>query len=259
MTSSSEILLEYPEPGFARLLLNRPDKGNAMSIEMMQLFCSAMVQLQERSDVRVLIIAGTGRLFCPGMDLLEVAEEKNADIMAELMRKIFLAISQAPYITIASIHGAAIAGGAGLALASDFIIAAKGTNIGFPEVQRGLVPAQVAVLLRRRLKASHLHELLLLGSPINSERALSIGLIDSIADHDDLRIQTSELARRAAGGAPQAVVMTKRLLAELAERPLEKDLELAISIFRQARSSGEAKEGITAFMERRKPSWIDKT
>jgi methylglutaconyl-CoA hydratase len=251
----SPLSVDRSHPGITLLTLNRPEKRNALNLELMELLCQAITESQSLPDQRALIITGAGPLFCSGMDLKESLLPDYVEPLAKMIARLLTTLYSSPLVTIAAVHGAAIAGGAGVMSACDFAIAATGTKIGYPEVHRGLVAAQVATLLRRQLQERQVRELLLLGELIEAERALAIGLINSITSIERLLPDALLLARRAQQGAPVAIAETKRLIAALAQKSLDDDLAIAIDFHHRARLSSESQEGITAFLQKRTPSW----
>ena len=166
-----------------------------------------------------------------------------------------LALYRTPLITIAALHGAAIGGGAGLVACCDLVVATQDAKIGFPETQRGLVPAQVAALLKRQCPMHSVRELLLVGALVHADRAAALGLVNQVVSFADLPAAVHHLAHEILKGGPQALKSTKRLLDALDPRSLEHDLDLCMQFSREAISSLEAEEGLRAFQEKREPRW----
>ncbi len=146
--------------------LNRPERRNALTIELLTELTAAMDAAAADSGQRVLILRGAGKVFCAGLDLQETTETEKAHRSAEMVARTLLAISQTRLITIAQVHGAAVAGGAGLMSACDFVVTAEGTKIGYPETKRGLVAGLVMTFLRRQLRERDIRELLFTGDLI---------------------------------------------------------------------------------------------
>jgi methylglutaconyl-CoA hydratase len=168
-------------------------------------------------------------------------------------------ISQTRLITIAAVHGAAVAGGAGIMSACDFVLAAERTKIGYPEVRRGLVAGLVMTFLRRQVGERNLRELLLTSELINAERAKEIGLVNRVVTQDELMSEAMKFAESVLQGAPDALAQTKRLIDELWWRSVKQDVDLALEYHMGARESAESREGIAAFNEKRKPNWVGGT
>jgi methylglutaconyl-CoA hydratase len=146
-------------------------------------------------------------------------------------------------------------GGVGLLAACDLVVAADDLRVGFPEVRRGLVAALVTALLRRQLSDRVLRELVLLGRTITAAEALSVGLANRVVPPDRLMDEAASLATQAVRGAPGAIARTKRLLDDLAARPIVDELGRALQYHLEARDAAEAAEGIAAFLEKREPRW----
>jgi|694.fasta_scaffold30588_5 methylglutaconyl-CoA hydratase len=249
------ILTETKENVILLLTLNRPEKRNALNIPLLQKLCEQFEQLSRERTIRVAILNGAGPVFCAGLDLLEMREKETEEKSAELIGQTLKLLYQAPFVTIAAVHGAAIAGGAGIMAACDLTIAASDCRIGFPEVRRGLVPAQILPILQRRLAGGALKELLLWGEIFEAEHALTLGLVNGVVPYARLMEEALSYARQILFGAPTAIRETKELIERLAESSLEQDLEISMPYHHRSRMSEEAAEGARAFFEKRNPSW----
>ncbi len=238
------------------LTLNRADKRNALNLELLQQLNAAIAAAGNDPAQRILILRGAGAVFCAGLDLSEASQPEIAHRSAELVGQVLCALATTRLITIARVQGAALAGGAGLMSACDFVVATRDARFGYPEVRRGLVPALVMTFLRRQLRERDAREILLLGELFDATRAQAIGLINRVvADEAALDIEVLSLVRSLRQGAPVALAETKRLWAELSRPPVSADLELAQAFHLAARNSTEVKEGIAAFNEKRPPNW----
>ncbi len=235
--------------------LNRPERRNALTIELLTELTAAMDAAAADSGQRVLILRGAGKVFCAGLDLQETAETEKAHRSAEMVAKTLLAVSQTRLITIAQVHGAAVAGGAGLMSACDFVVVAEGTKIGYPETKRGLVAGLVMTFLRRQLRERDIRELLFTGDLISGERAREIGLVNRVVPPNELENETQKIVEAVLQNAPVALANTKRLIEELWSSSVKEDVESALRHHMEARESAEAKEGIAAFLEKRAPNW----
>ena len=251
----SLILQQTIETSVILLTLNRADKRNALNIPLLKLLSTILETLRKDANLRVVIINGEGPVFCAGMDLEEAGQPEHEKESAALIGHVLTQLYHLPQVTIAAVHGAALAGGAGLACACDFILAADGTRFGFPEVRRGLVAAQVAALLRRQLNERQLRELLLVGEISDARKALELGLINRIVASPFLLTDAKKIAKEVLKGAPGAIRETKRLIEELSPKSLSEDLAIAMNFHHAARLSKEAQEGIQAFLEKRDPAW----
>jgi len=250
------VLADSDGPDTTVLTLNRPDKRNALSIELLLQLVAAVAAAEGDPERRILIVRGAGPAFSSGLDLTEAADAARGLRSAELIAQALLALSGSRLVTIASVHGAAVAGGAGLMSACDMAVAAAGTKIGYPEPRRGLVAGLVMTFLRRQLRERDAREILLTGEIFSAERALGIGLVNRVAPTPDAAFaEARKLAEAVRHGGPQAVAATKRLLAELWHRPVKADLDRALEAHLEARNSPEAAEGIAAYHEKRLPKW----
>src|SRR5881396_2100951 len=250
------VLIEQKSPQITVLTLNRPERRNALTLELMTELCSAVNVASEQPQQRVLILRGAGAAFCTGLDLKEAADTTKAHATAEMVANTLIAINQTRLVTIAAIHGAAVAGGAGIMSACDFVVAAERTKIGYPEVRRGLVAGLVMTFLRRQVGERNMRELLLGSELIEAEHAKEIGLVNRVVPQNDLMAEALKFAESVAQGAPGAVAQTKRLIDELWWRSVKDDVDLALKYHMEARESDEAREGIAAFNEKRKPNWV---
>jgi methylglutaconyl-CoA hydratase len=250
------VLIEKHTPQIAVLTLNRPERRNALTLESMSQLNAAIKVVSDEPQGRIVILRGAGAAFCTGLDLKEAADQAKAHATAEMVANTLITISQTRLITIAAVHGAAVAGGAGIMSACDFVVAAQGTKIGYPEVRRGLVAGLVMTFLRRQVGERNMRELLLASELIDAERAKEIGLVNRVVAENELMGEALKFADSVLQGAPGAVAQTKQLIDELWWRSVKQDVDLALKYHMQARESAEAREGIAAFNEKRKPNWI---
>ncbi len=250
------ILVEKQSPQISVVTLNRPERRNALTIELMTELTEAIEKAAADEIQRVLILRGAGSAFCTGLDLNEAAEMHKAHASAEMVAKTLITLSQTRLITIAMVHGAAVAGGAGIMSACDFVIAAERTKIGYPEVRRGLLAGLVMTFLRRQLRERDLRELLLTSELIDAKRAQEIGLVNRVVPPNELENAAQQIAVAILQGAPGAIANSKRLIEELWSSSVAEDVALALRHHMEARESDEAKEGIAAFLEKRPPKWV---
>ena len=249
------VLIEKQTPQITVVTLNRPERRNALTIELLTELQAAIKVASEQPHQRVLILRGAGAAFCTGLDLKEAADHTKAHSTAEMVANTLIAINQTRLITIAAVHGAAVAGGAGIMSACDFVVAAQRTKVGYPEVRRGLVAGLVMTFLRRQVGERNMRELLLGSELISAERAKEIGLVNRVVAGDDVMSEAQKFAESVLQGAPGALAQTKRLIDELWWRSVKEDVDLALKYHLQARDSDEASEGIAAFNEKRKAKW----
>src|SRR5436190_4812648 len=250
------ILIEKQTPRITRLTLNRPERRNALTLELMSELTAAVEEAAADPAQRILIFRGDGKALCTGLDLEAAADSSKAHDTAEAVARMLLALAETRLVTIATVQGAAVAGGAGIMSACDFVVAAEGTKIGYPEVRRGLVAGLVMTFLRRQLRERDLRELLLASELIAAERAHEMGLVNRVVPSGELESEARKIAASVLQGAPGATSNSKRLLEELWSTSVGEDIEVALRHHLEARESAEAKEGIAAFNEKRPPNWV---
>src|SRR6059058_6272626 len=250
------VLIEKQSPQITVVTLNRPERRNSLTIELLNELVASIKVASDQRDERVLILRGAGAAFCTGLDLKEAADRKKAHMTAELVAKALTTLAETRLVTIAVVHGAAVAGGAGIMSACDFVVAAERTKIGYPEARRGLVAGLVMTFLRRQVGERNMRELLFSGDLIDVARAKEIGLVNRVVAPDDLMNEAQKFAASVLQGAPGALAQTKRLVEELWWRSVKEDVDVALKYHMQARESDEAREGIAAFNEKRPPNWV---
>lgn len=254
--TDSPLLFKMVEEGIAQATLNRPDKRNALNIPLMREFCH---QIESVKDIRALIITGADPVFCAGLDLDEARDPSLEEASADLIAHTLLLLAKAPFITIAAVEGAALAGGAGMMAACDVVVAASDVKIGFPEVLRGLVPAQIAPILAKQVGWRALRELFLFGKTIDAVKAQQIGLVNEVVEPGTSLTEALKWAKESLRGAPESIRLTKIVLDDIDPAKVEENLLKTMSIHHLARQSKEAEEGIHAFLEKRKPVWNQRT
>ncbi|MBA2432296.1 MAG: enoyl-CoA hydratase/isomerase family protein [Chthoniobacterales bacterium] len=249
------VVLVEKQSEITTVTLNRPERRNALTIELMTELTAAIDAAIADESQRVLILRGAGPAFCAGLDMNETRDASRAHESAGLVAKTLLAVSQTRLITIAAVHGAAVAGGAGIMTACDFVVAAEGTKIGYPEAKRGLVAGLVMTFLRRQLRERDVRELLFTAEIIDAQRAREIGLVNRVVAADQLDAEVQKITTSDLQNAPGALANAKRLLEQLWSTSVQEDIETALAHHMEARQSDEAKEGVTAFLEKRPPNW----
>jgi len=250
------------ESGVATITLNRPDKRNAISFELIDDLLHALKEV-ETSDALVLILTGAGTAFSSGMDLDNLkalvgrSPEQNLKD-SETMVRLFRALYEFPKVTIAAVNGAAIAGGTGLALLCDFTLAVSEAKFGYTEVRIGFVPAIVSTFLLRQVGEKHARDLLLTGRIIGSEEAARMGLVNEIVSPENLMARARELAALLMENSPASLRATKKLLNDHARAELDTQIEAAVRENAAVRTTADFREGINSFLEKRKPVWTGK-
>jgi methylglutaconyl-CoA hydratase len=247
------------DSGVATLILNRPDKRNAISYELIDDLLRALEEVKA-SPVRVLIITGAGKAFCSGMDLENLkglvgrTPEQNLED-SRIMASLFRGLYEFPKPTIAAVNGPAIAGGTGLALLCDFTLAVLEAKFGYTEVRIGFVPGIVSTFLLRQVGEKIARHLLLTGRIFDAQEAFHLGLISEIVSADQLMPRARELAATLLENSPTSLAYTKRLLIDLAGPELDSQLDIAIRKNAEIRATPDFREGISSFLEKRKPKW----
>src|SRR5579863_1980821 len=211
----STLTLEY-DGALAIATLARPEKRNAISYELIDDVLRALEEV-ERSAAQVLILTGSGKAFCSGMDLDNLrsitgrtAEENRTD--SGTMARLFRSLYEFPKVTIAAVNGPAIAGGCGLATLCDFTLASSDAKFGYTEVRIGFVPAIVSTFLLRQVGEKHARDLLLTGRIIDAEEAARMGLINEVVASESLMTRARELASLLMENSPASLRATKKLL-----------------------------------------------
>jgi methylglutaconyl-CoA hydratase len=241
--------------GIATIRLNRPEKRNAQSIALLEALCEAVERASEDPAARVIVLRGSGPVFCAGLDLEEVADPALSARQAQLLVRTLSVLYHAPKVTIARVHGAALAGGAALMAACDIAVATVDSLFGYPAVKRGLVAALAMPLIRRQIGERHARELMLLGEIIDAGRAQEIGLITRGVPSDLLDEQIALFADLVVQAGPEAVRQSKRGFNETGSRSVDDELHAALQLHLETCSSAEATEGTRAFLEKRAPKW----
>lgn len=248
--------------GGATLTLNRPDKRNAISFELIDDLLHALDEVA-KSEAIVLILTGAGKAFSSGMDLENLkglvgrtAEQNLQDsrTMVQLFRKLY----EFPKVTIAAVNGPAIAGGTGLALLCDFTLAVPEAKFGYTEVRIGFVPAIVSTFLLRQIGEKRARDLLLTGRLFGAEEAQRLGLVSEIVPAEKLLSRARELSAVLMENSAASLRATKQLLTDHARAELDTQIEAAVRENAAIRTTADFREGITSFLEKRKPVWTGK-
>jgi methylglutaconyl-CoA hydratase len=254
-------LLVTEDDGVRTITLNRPERRNAMTPEMQDELIAAMNEAAA-GDCRVVVFTGTGEGFCAGLDLsaLQGMNDKSAAEHtrdAERVARLFRTLYELPKPTIAAVHGAAIAGGTGLATICDFTLAVPGAKFCYTEVKIGFVPALVSVFLTLQVGDKRARDLLMTARVFTSEEAYRFGLVNEVVQPELLAARTRELAAALMANSPQSLAATKRLLAGQNKDLLDAAIAAALAANAEARSTHDFREGVASFLEKRKPVWAE--
>jgi methylglutaconyl-CoA hydratase len=247
------------DSGIATITLNRPDKRNAISYELIEDLLGALREV-EQSPSQILILTGAGKAFCSGMDLDNLKsligrtpEQSLAD--TQTMARLFRSLYDFPKPTIAAVNGPAIAGGTGLATLCDFTLAVPDAKFGYTEVRIGFVPAIVSTFLLHQVGEKIARDLLLTGRLFDATEAQRIGLVNEVVPADQLLARALALAAQLMENSPASLRYTKRLLSNATRADMDAQIEAAIQENAAVRSTPDFREGITSFLEKRKPKW----
>jgi methylglutaconyl-CoA hydratase len=252
-------ILTQSSNGVKTITMNRPEKRNALCPLLIEELTLALHEA-ETCGCGVVILTGAGSAFCAGLDMehLETIgartpeqHRRDSENMALALRSLY----EFPKPVIAAVNGPAIAGGMGLATLADFTLAVPEAKFGYNEVRVGFVPAIAASFLLRQVGEKHTRELLLTGRLMKAQEALEMGLVTQIVAAEELMQTAEALAQTLLLNSPHAMHAVKRLLAKHSKRRLDEELEDAIEENARERSSEDFREGVKAFLERRRAEW----
>jgi methylglutaconyl-CoA hydratase len=252
--------LQFEHDGhISTITLNRPDKRNAISIQMIAELQAALDEI-EKTHTRVVILTGVGKAFCAGIDLdylQAIARQSAAENQEDSRRiaKMFRKIWSYSRPLIAAVNGHALAGGCGIATLCDFTLSVPEAKFGYTEVKIGFLPAIVSVFLTRQIGDKRARDLLLTGRLIEAAEAREMGLVNEIVPAENLMARTHELAESIVAASPSSITRAKHLLVSAEAASVDHDLERAVLESARVRCTPDFKEGIAAFLEKRKPIW----
>jgi methylglutaconyl-CoA hydratase len=241
--------------GILTATLNRPDKRNAIDTEMIDALVAALSRADLDADVRVVAVRGAGKDFCAGMDLNELLA--SADHSLEQNRQaalhfagIFVRMRRLPKPVVAVVHGRALAGGCGVATACDLVLAAESAQFGYPEVQRGFVPAIVMTMLRRTVGEKVAFDLATTGRILNGTEAAETGLVSRVYEDADFEDQAAEVLRVLAEASPSALAFTKQQFYQLDGLGFDDGLRLGADVNAVSRSTPDFRTALGAFLKK---------
>jgi isohexenylglutaconyl-CoA hydratase len=256
-------ILTQSEDGVLHITLNRPEVKNAMSLALLRQLVDALDEAEKSDAVRVIVIRGAEGNFSAGADIKDMAAARASDDPAKAIHELSSAFgamvarfSNSPKTIITALEGAVMGGGFGLACASDIAIASHTVKFALPEATLGLIPAQIAPVLLERIGYSQAKRLTITGARLNAEEAAAIGLVHAVTLEMDEAI--NHAVTDALRCAPQAVAISKKLLKQARFAHSDTMVDHAATLFVDAVLSAEGKEGTTAFVEKRKASWMPK-
>ena len=243
------------EQGICTILLNRPERRNALTIPMMEHLGEQLARIAADDSVRVVILTGAGKVFCSGLDLAAMgASPTEPPLEAALIEKVLVPLERLPQPTIAAMNGDGLAGGCELALHCDVRIATAETRLGMPVARIGIVvPYPLILKLLDTVGSAITSELLYTAEPLAAARALELAMVNKVVDAGDLLATARRMAETMAANAPLSLrAMKQAILAGRAQRAFDPPAAVRAAAER-ARTSDDAREGITAINEKRKP------
>jgi methylglutaconyl-CoA hydratase len=247
--------------GIARVTLARPEARNAFNAETIEQLHDVFARITAADDVRAVVLAGEGKVFCGGADIgwmresLELSFDANvAD--AERMSDMFRTIDNCPKPVIGQIHGAALGGGAGLAAVCDIAIAADDAIFGFTEVKLGIIPAVISPFVLAKVGASHARALFLTGERFDARRAKHIGLVHEVVPAVELGAAVEHCLEELFTAGPAAVRAAKLLIRRVIDNDYDESRAITARAIAQQRIGTEGQEGLRAFLERRQASFV---
>jgi len=255
-----QTILTTEQNGIRTLTLNRPAHRNALTPAMQTHLIEAFADAEASPTTRVLILTGAGDAFCSGLDLaaLQAMQHKSAMELADDARRIaeiFRSLYELSIPTIAAVNGHAIAGGTGLATLCDFTLAVPTAKFGYTEARIGFVPAVVSAYLTLQVGEKRARDLLLTARLFSAEEAFAYGLVTELVPPDALDARAEALAQRLIANSPTSLRAAKRLLADQNRAWLNAALHFSLEANARARETADFREGIAAFLEKRKPTW----
>jgi enoyl-CoA hydratase/carnithine racemase len=250
-------LLVTPDGPAARIVLNRPEKRNALSLELMDELTTAVRELSTRRDLRAIVIEGAGPAFSAGHDLSEMIDRER-EFLARLFDRcsvMMQELHEAPQPVIAKVHGIATAAGCQLVAACDLAVAAEGTRFATPGVKIGLFCSTPMVPVSRAVGRKRAMHMLLTGEPIDAATALDWGLINRVVPPEQLESTVAELVAAIASSSAYTVATGKRAFYSQVDRAEDEAYEQCQLVMTENALAPDAQEGMTAFLEKRTPVW----
>lgn len=259
--ANEAVLSRSMEGAVAHVRLARPDVRNAFNARLIAELTAAFEELGRDDAVRAIVLSGEGKVFCGGADIswmrssLDLSYDENvAD--AQRMSDMFRAIDRCPKPVLGRIHGAALGGGAGLAAVCDIAVASSDAIFGFTEVKLGIIPAVISPFVLSKIGASHARALFLSGERFDAKRAQHIGLVHEVVIADTLDVCMERILNEILSAGPGAVAAAKALVPRVTEASYAESRDITAEAIARQRTTDEGQEGLRAFLERRKASWI---
>lgn len=260
-SETTAVLSSTDDRGVAKITLNRPDKHNAFDDKVIGELHSALEEVAERGDVRVLILAAEGRSFSAGADLQWMQRMVDLDYESNLADARMLAamlerLNTMPMPVIARVNGAAYGGAVGLVSCCDIAVATERASFSLSEVKLGLIPATVGPYVVKAMGERAARRYFLTGERISAEDALALGLVSELVDEQALDEAVEKYVQTFLANSPAALTAAKQLIADVADRPVDAEvIEHTSKLIASIRVSKEGQEGLRAFLEKRAPAW----
>jgi methylglutaconyl-CoA hydratase len=262
---SYAFLMTRRDGAVERLTLNRPDVRNAFNEEViaeLTEWAAAARELAARHEIRVVVLGGAGKMFCAGADVTWMAktvrythDENQRDAMA--MSRMFAALDELPVPLVGRVQGAALGGGAGLAAVCDIVVADEQALFGFTEVKLGILPAVISPFALAKIGQSAARELFLTGARFSAAHAKAIGLVHAVVPAAELDAAVERYVQELLTAGPEAVSAAKALIPNVWAGTREDAMPITANAIAERRVSAEGQEGLRAFLEKRKASWIN--
>ncbi len=253
---SYDTILESVEDRIGIIQLNRPEALNALSDQLLSELGEALKAFLKDDQVRCIIITGGEKAFCAGADLKAMVSRGPKDILDRFTSSVFSLLRNCTKPVIAAVSGFCFAGGCELALACDMIVASETAKFGQPEINVGIMPgAGGTQRWTRTVGKARAMEIVLTGAPIDARKALEWGIVNRVVPFDELLNEAKRLAAKIAAKPPFSVRMAKDAILKAQDMPLESGLDYENRLFAMLFGTEEQKEGMSAFLEKRKPQW----
>ena len=253
---TDDVLLERPEERIAVLRLNRPQARNALSLAVREALSQHFTQLGEDSVTRCIILTGGDAIFAAGADLRDMVERTPVDMIARRSERLWGPIAACPKPVIAAVNGWALGGGCELAMHCDVIVAGEGASFGQPEVKVGIMPgAGGTQRLVRAVGKFRAMKMLMTGDPVPARDALAMGLVSEVVADAEVFARALDLARKIASMPPLAIMQIKEAVLAGEDSSLEAGLMLERKAFQLLFATNDQKEGMRAFLDKRKPDF----
>ncbi len=245
------------EGSVSRITLNRPEKRNALDLDLIGELKTAFQEAEKDPSVRAIVLRGAGKDFCAGMDLSVLKAIQQMGVMeniqdAKLLMDLFILMRRTSKPIVAGVQGRAVAGGCGLATACDLIVAGRSAQFAYTETKIGFVPAIVSVIARRSMTEKRAFELLVRGEPISALEAERIGLINRVVEDHALDEEVVRYAEAFTRLSPSAVALTKSLLYSTDGMSWEQAMRAAVDVNTIARLTPDCKAGVSGFLDKDK-------